>query len=109
MSVSLLISGNNLPEKEWKNIPLASEESFKTLWIPVCKELNLEFIPLFETGFDIDLDSLDYVLQELKLVKQAMEKKSTVDYKYKKPLEKINNLLSSLPSIIEKHSKAFIG
>lgn len=109
MSVSLLISGENIPEKEWKNVPLASEESFKTLWIPICKELNLEFVPLFEIGFDIDLDTSDYVMQELKLVKQAMEKKSAVDSNYKSPLEKINILLLSLPSLIEKHSKVFIG
>ena len=69
VSVSLLISGSNIPQEEWKNIPLASEVSFKTLWMPICGELNLEFIPLFETGFDIDLDTLGYVLQELKLVK----------------------------------------
>lgn len=109
MSVSLLISGNHIPEKDWKNIPIASEESFRALWLPVCKELNLEFVPLFELGFDIDSDTLDDVLQELKLVKQAMETKFENDHKYKKPLEKINNLLTSLPSIIEKYSKVFIG
>lgn len=109
MSVSILISGNNIPEKDWKNIPLASEESFRTLWMPICKELNLEFIPLFEVGFEIDLDSLNCVLQELNLVKHAMEKKSAVDSRYKAPLEKIDSILASLPLIMEKHSKIFIG
>ncbi len=74
MSVSLLISSNNIPEEEWINIPLASEASFKTQWMPICRELNLEFIPLFEVGFDIDLQTSDYVMQELKLVKQARKK-----------------------------------
>lgn len=107
MSISLLISGQNMPEAQWKNIPLASEEAFKEFWMPLVGDL--EFIPLFEFGLTVDKDNLDDVMKELHSLELKMSKLSEQNVSYKKPLERIRQLKEILPKIDLDYSQIFIG
>lgn len=109
MSVSLLISGKDIPEEKWENIPIASEESFKKLWLPLSKDLDLEYVPLFEIGLDIDAENLNDVIKEMKLLEEALKKAAKTNESYTIPLERARNIINILPNLLQKYSHAFIG
>ncbi len=108
MSVSLLISGSDIPESEWKNIPVATENEFEKYWIPKSEELNLEYIPLFQFGIEVDSDSLSDILRELKLLKNTVINNSS-NNDYKKLISRIDTLMTDLPEFVGKYRTVFIG
>jgi hypothetical protein len=109
MSISLVISNANIPEEKWENTPIASEENFEKIWLPICEQLQLEYIPLFETGLDIDSGSLEEVMIELNHLKEELIKKKGINDTYIKSLERVNNLLKILPVAVKIYSQVFIG
>jgi hypothetical protein len=109
MSISLVISNENIPEEKWENTPIASEENFEKIWLPICEQLQLEYIPLFETGLDIDSGSLEEVMIELNHLKEELIKKKGINDTYIKSLERVNNLLKILPVAVKIYSQVFIG
>ncbi len=108
MSVSLQISGKNIPESEWENIPVATESVFEKYWLPLSEDLNLEYVPLFQYGIEIGSDTLNEVLQELKLIKNEVMNKQT-DINYKNLSERIDNLIKTLPIYLKKYQTVYIG
>lgn len=46
-------------------VPVASEAFFCKCWIPASIELKLQYIPLFQSGVDIQKDDLPRLFQEL--------------------------------------------
>ena len=64
MSVALMVSqagdGNTIDYS-----PIATQGTFRALWIPACDVLGLELIPLFESGLLITHGMFDDLLAEL--------------------------------------------
>lgn len=107
MSISLLISAEHIPQEKWKSLPVASEDAFNNLWLPLIEDS--EFVPLFEVGLDVNNDNLGDVLRELENLEAKMNILSKQDAKYGKPLERIRELLKTLPDVVSKYSQVFIG
>jgi hypothetical protein len=60
--------------------------------LPGCSALQLEWIPLFETGIPVDSSNVDHILTELDLLQHWM--KERVDYEYE--VERISRLIEEL-------------
>lgn len=108
MSISLLVSGKNIPEADWKNIPVATEETFEKKWLPISEELDLKYIPLFQFGFDIDASTLPNVLSELRLFKNKIAE-NPVGNEISNLTERVENLIIFLPDFVKKYQTVFIG
>lgn len=108
MSISLLVSGKNIPEADWKNIPIATEDVFEKKWLPLSEQLNLKYIPLFQVGFSVDADTLPDVLNELNLLKNKITENSTKN-EISNLKERVENLIIFLPNFVKKYQTVFIG
>lgn len=67
MTVNLIIH-NPINELENRLIPIATEIFFTAAWQPLAKILNLQWIPLFQTGVFITTEDEDEILSELILL-----------------------------------------
>ena len=91
MSVGLLIISKSNPEQR-DLIPIAPQKIFTSKWLPGCVALNLEWVPLFETGIPVDSSNVVPILRELDLLQQWMSER--VDYAYE--VERISRLIREL-------------
>lgn len=108
MSITLLISGDNIVESEWKSFPVATESVFREVWLPISDKSGLKYVPLFQFGLDVDTNILNEVLNELNIIKLSLNKKQFND-NYKKIIERIDYLINTLPNLVEKYTTVFIG
>lgn len=46
-------------------IPISSQKYFKDIWLKFCVELNLKWVPLFESGAEFTQDDIPFILKEL--------------------------------------------
>jgi hypothetical protein len=72
MSVALMIEATENNEV-LDFTPVATQESFVRFWLPMCKELGLQLIPLSESGLLVTGETVDDVVSELDLLKNAVE------------------------------------
>lgn len=70
MSVSLLITERG--DKIKHIVPIATEEVFSRYWKPLSLDLDLQWVPLFQSGFFVDRLDIPFVLKELKEVYQCL-------------------------------------
>lgn len=65
MTVALTVLDS--PDEADKQIclPIATEATFKTLWIKGAESLGLNWLPLFQTGIPLEAADKDYILSEL--------------------------------------------
>lgn len=110
MSIGIIIDEPKNEEEQLFFIPVATEEVFKNYWTQASKEMNLSWVPIFETGIVIEKEDLSLVLTEIMLVKEWIEK-NVEDLKEKNNLEeRINYILQSLPKAFnDKTIKVYIG
>ncbi len=93
MSIGLLISSAENDEV-LDFAPVATQDTFGRVWLPICLEVGLEFIPVFESGMLITEEVYDDVLQELNRLEE------TVRHKAGSPV--YDNLLERLHVMTEK-------
>ena len=67
MTIALIIH-NPINELEERSIPISTESFFTDAWQPLAKVLNLQWIPLFQTGVFITNEDQDKILDELILL-----------------------------------------
>ncbi|MDR9855849.1 hypothetical protein RJP21_19730 [Paenibacillus sp. VCA1] len=51
-------------------IPVATESFYRKYWVPAIRELNLQWIALFENGVDLEQEDLPAVLGEVSRLKE---------------------------------------
>lgn len=108
MSVALLIT----KEKEGPDelIPIATESAFTNLWMPVIRELDLEWMPLFQTGISLEDEDLPLVLKELEIFVNVAEKRMPFRSDYEYVHGRAVNLLQYLRVLQENgFEEVFIG
>jgi hypothetical protein len=64
MSVALLITDAR-NEAAKRLIPVATQEIFRSRWLPGAAQLGLEWVELMETGLDVTPENRDELLAEL--------------------------------------------
>ena len=73
MSVSLLIKDTK--DAEQRLAPVATQAIFKSKWIAGAQALDLEWVDLMETGFDVTSENRKEVLDELCRLREWMERR----------------------------------
>jgi hypothetical protein len=108
MSIGLLISSEENDEV-LDFSPMATQDTFVRVWLPICHELGLEFIPIFESGMLITEEVSDDVLRELKRLEDAVRHKDGSP-NYNNLLERIRTVTSKLLAYKgQKNVKIWIG
>ncbi|WP_148041815.1 hypothetical protein [Hanamia caeni] len=82
-------------------IPIATEDFFKTYWLPLAKSLELSWVQMFETGVIIISESLPIVLNELKLMTEFVSGKPSPNipkWALDHMIDRMNLLVSELNS-----------
>ncbi len=108
MSVALLIT----KEKEGRDelVPIATESGYINLWMPVIRQLKLEWMPLFQTGISLEAEDLPRVLKELEVFVTAAEKLKPFRGDYEHVHGRAVNLLQCLKVLQEdRFEELFIG
>lgn len=103
MSVSLLIKDTK--DAEQRLVPVAPQAIFKSKWLPGAQELNLEWVDLMETGFDVTSENRKEVLDELGRLREWMERCGAT-----REVERLDQLVAEVGAIrFEAGATAFIG
>jgi|SRR4051812_12746938 hypothetical protein len=71
MSVALLIT-HTKDQSRNRLVPVATQEIFRTRWLPGARSLNLELVELMETGFPLDTTNHTELIGELTRLRQWM-------------------------------------
>lgn len=90
-------------------VPVASERFFINVWMPAAHALQLKYVPLFQTGLDLEKADLESVLIELHKLGEwvALNNSSEVSASVH---ERIDLLIEALQRTFRSHgAKIFIG
>jgi len=110
MSIGIIIDEPKNEEEQLFFIPVATEEFFTSYWLKASNELQLNWVPIFETGIVIEKEDMPVILKEIKLVKGWIEKNvKNIDIKID-ILKRINYISENLPKAFEKENiKLYVG
>ncbi|MBC2283654.1 hypothetical protein [Listeria booriae] len=110
MSIGIIIDEPRNEKEKLFFVPVATEEVFSRYWLKASNELQLSWIPIFETGIVIEKEDTPVILKELQLVKEWMrEHVRSVDTRI--DLEKrLTYIIESIPRAFEDESiKLYVG
>lgn len=82
-------------DKEGTYIPIATARLFREVWLPVANTLELEEIPRFESGLEVDQEFAPKIIDELTVLKEFLVS-SPGDY----PTNKANDVIRHIDSLI---------
>lgn len=108
MSIELAISRDDAPgSRESLTVPLATHDVFRRLWLPLSRQLGLQYVPLFETGLPVAIEDVEHIVAELrKLRAEAHAAGGDSDL----ILPRIDNLLENLDQLGQDPGyKIYIG
>ncbi|RYY76640.1 MAG: hypothetical protein EOO52_03805 [Gammaproteobacteria bacterium] len=109
MSIIAIVLDPKNEEQAAFSVPVSTERNFEENWLPLIKKLDLEWLPLFQTGVDIESDDLIAISEELSKLLALAEKDLSPSI-YKDLARRVNELIKGLEKIfIEKSVTVFIG
>jgi hypothetical protein len=73
MSVLLKITHTGAGGAASSSTPLATEEIFERLWMRGALQINAKWIPLFQSGIDVEVDDLSSICEELRSLRHWAE------------------------------------
>lgn len=71
MSISLTFKSKKSPD-DLDGVPIATKAVFKEFWLPGCMALNLQWIPQFLEGLDLESESIPDIVEELSRLRSWM-------------------------------------
>ena len=107
MSVAFHIP--NSPDSTY--VPVSSEAFFNKYWVEKSDLEELEFIPRFGIGIDVDSENLPIIISELEKLKNRVPEYSDVPYSEKLQwMERISTLIDTLKRFLEQEDfHGYIG
>ncbi|MBM7543285.1 hypothetical protein [Amphibacillus cookii] len=110
MSIGIIIDEPKNEKEQLFFIPVATEEVFSSYWLKASNELQLSWVPIFETGIVIEKENMSVILRELGLVKEWIEK-NVRDIDAKIDLEiRLDYILETLPkAFADENIKLYVG
>jgi len=96
MSISLIVLEPKSKEYSLVNIPLATDEIFKRIWLPGAEQLSAVWLPLFQSGIDITAHDFKDVSQELIFLREWVVQQTLVADERNLVLSRIDSLLNEL-------------
>lgn len=71
MSISLTFKSNKSAD-DLDGVPIATNKVFKEFWLPGCAALNLQWIPQFLEGLDLESEAIPDIVEELSRLRSWM-------------------------------------
>lgn len=68
MSISLLVTERD--DRNQRIVPIATEDIFSRYWEPLSSQLDLKWLPLFQSGFFVDRQDIPFVVSDLRRARQ---------------------------------------
>ncbi len=92
-------------------LPIASEVFFNKYWKKKSVLEELEFIPHFGTGLDVDAENLPMIISELERLQNKLPEYSDVPYSEKTQwIERISALITTLKNFLNQEDfQGYIG
>lgn len=88
------------------SIPVATQGTYHTVWLPTAEKLGLKWVPLFENGPIVDVKELTAVMNEFRKLREALASNP----KNASILERIDFILEELGDVpLDEVSEIFIG
>lgn len=92
MSVALMIKlGGEVARR--RVVPVATQDVFRLVWLPAATALALRWVPLFESGAEIDRGSLPDVIREVETLHEWFRRSKDAD---ESVLRRVAGLLAEL-------------
>jgi hypothetical protein len=109
MSIMAIVIDPKNESQKLFSVPISTEKNFKDNWMPLIQKLDLQWLPLFETGIDIELVDLESVLDELSKLQDIAKSELSAD-KYVDITKRVDELTAGLKHVFqETNIKVFIG
>jgi hypothetical protein len=110
MSIGIIVDTPKDDEEKLFFIPVATEKIFEKYWMPAAQEMNLKWIPIFETGIVIEKEDLPSIIKELKQVEEWVLNNVKDSETSKALLDRITYIINALPNAFDKNDiKLYIG
>jgi hypothetical protein len=88
------------------SIPVATQGTYHTVWLPTAEKLGLKWVPLFENGPMVDVNDLAVVMNEFRKLRESL----AGNPKNVSILERIDFILEELGEVpLDEVSEVFIG
>lgn len=97
MSVELLFKNKDTGESNL--IPISSNEIFENYWIPECRRLSLNLIPMLLDGIDITRDTIPYFMTEFSRLRESILSKERPEKNDNLIIDRINVIIDFLEMI----------
>jgi hypothetical protein len=105
MSVAIHIKFK-APGKSPLSIPVASQGTYHTVWLPMAEKLGLVWVPQFENGPVVDVKELAAVVHEFRTLREAMANNPRHSF----IVERIDLILEELGDVSpDEVSEIFVG
>jgi hypothetical protein len=102
MSVSLLVRSG--PTDEQRLVPVAVQPIFVSKWLPGASALELDWVGMMETGFDVTDENRDELIQQLEKLRGWM----TISHSAE--VDRLDQLLAELRGLrFDLGASAFLG
>jgi len=105
MSVAIQIEFKD-PTRDVLYLPLATQGAYSSEWVPVARELGLNWLPLFLTGIPVSVEDLASVVDELRRLRTVL----AGDPRKAAIVERLDFILERLRSVaLDEIAEVFIG
>jgi hypothetical protein len=104
MSVALSIQPRGTSAAAPRIVPVATQDVFKSYWVPASETLGLKWVPLFETGIPLAKEEVPDVLQELRALddwirRNAPETAALIGARLQRLIAELGALVESLEQV----------
>ncbi|CAM4249981.1 hypothetical protein HCA64_03130 [Listeria booriae] len=110
MSIGIIVDEPRSDDERLFFIPVATEEAFKKYWLKASQDMQLMWVPIFESGVVIEAEDLEAIVDELKKVKVwSLENIENLEIQ-KGAVDRIDYIIGTLPKgFAQRDTKLYIG
>lgn len=111
MSIALFVVKSSVETHKDLYVPIATQDIFKGAWAKGAAAINAHWIPLFETGIEVNPSNKNEILKELSELTDWLHKAQLDDAVKLHVAKRIADLIAALENILTKGSEetVFIG
>lgn len=110
MSVALMIDNPINEKEEHLYVPIAAEHTFEKYWQTAAKQLELEWVPFFQSGIVIGWERESVIIEELEKIKNWFLINVSDQARLTSLLERVVNVIHAVKKVFkDKEIRIFIG
>jgi hypothetical protein len=110
MSISLFFVNPSNGYERGFNVPVATEDVYRRMWVPKATKLKLELILMFELGVEIARENFPKIVSELSLLNVDFQREAQNEERVQ-ITQRIERLVEELRKVYEENPNArmYIG